>query len=275
MSLLREKLGLPSKWLIRERFLARSATPNPRPLLVFGNQKSGTTAIASLLGSATGKRTTVGFAGAWEPHIGRLVRGETSMADFVRRNAWSFSFDIVKEPGLTFVAPELMDHFGVDRAVFILRHPYENIRSILDRMNLPGDLAAVDPETIKVNRTWRNVLNGRDLGLADDHYVATLARRWLRAAEIFHSERDRFVLIRYEDFVADKAGTIARLAESLGLAATHDISALIDIPFQRPGRPRDPALFFGRKNLARIDAICGPAAGALGYAAEPSQIVAA
>lgn len=265
MSLLGERLGLPSNRLIGERFRALFAQVNPNPLFVFGNQKSGTTAIASLLGAAAGKRIALDFAGAAEPHIGRLLRGETRVGDFVRRNAWSFSADIVKEPSLTFVAPALMDHFGARRAVFILREPADNIRSILDRLGLAGDLAEIDPDRIKANRTWRSALAGRDLGLPRDHYVATLARRWLRAAQIYRSERGRFVPIRYEDFKADRTGAIARLADALDLRATHDISARAQVPFQRPGVQRDPRAFFGAENLARIQAICGSMAHELDY----------
>ncbi len=61
MSHLRENLGLPGKKLIGERLRALAARPNKRPVFVFGNQKSGTTAIAALLAAATGRRATLDF----------------------------------------------------------------------------------------------------------------------------------------------------------------------------------------------------------------------
>jgi len=267
MSLLREHLGLPGKKLIGERLRALAARPNPRPLFVFGNQKSGTTAIAGLLAAATQRRATLDFAGATEPHIGRLLRRETPLADFVRHNSWAFSAQIVKEPNLTFAAPQLMEHFAAPRAVFIVRDPRDNIRSILDRLELPGDLESLDVESVRANRTWRSLLAGRDLGLAEDHYIATLAWRWLRAIEILQSAHARFVLLRYEDFKVDRPGAIAQLAEELELDATRDIGALEQHSFQRPGTPRPAREFFGRKNLGRIESICGTAAAALGYSA--------
>ncbi|HEY2069007.1 MAG TPA: hypothetical protein VGG48_05590 [Rhizomicrobium sp.] len=264
MSLLREKLGLPGNKLIRERLRALTAAPHPRPLFVFGNQKSGTTAVAGLLAAATGTPVTLDFAGAAEPFIGRLFRGDTSTTDFVRRNAWAFSTGIVKEPSLTFAAPQMMAHFGVTRAVFVIRDPYDNIRSILDRLKLRGDLASLDPESIKANRTWRSLVAGHDLGLPPDHYITTLARRWLRAAEILQAGAAQFETVRYDDFNADRVGTIAALARKLELDPRHDIAALATRDFQRRGRPRAPSEFFG-DNLSRIDGICGAAAQALGF----------
>jgi hypothetical protein len=265
MSHLRERLGLPGKKLIGERLRALVATPHSAPAFVFGNQKSGTTAIAGLLAVATARRATLDFAGATEPFIGRLLRGETDLAEFVRHNAWAFSADIVKEPSLTFVAPALMDHFGVSRAVFVIRDPRDNIRSILDRLKLPGDLPAFEPDRLKANRTWRSLLAGHDLGLPQDHYVATLARRWLRAVEVFDGARERFEFIRYRDFKKDRATSIARLARSLKLDPRHDISSRAEHAFQRKGTARVAAEFFGKDNLARIDDICGPAAATLGF----------
>jgi hypothetical protein len=265
MSRLRENLGLPGKTLIGERLRALAARPHPRPVFVFGNQKSGTTAIAALLAAATGRRATLDFAGATEPFIGKLLRRETTLDEFVRANAWAFSADIVKEPNLTFAAPALMEHFGVARAVFVIRHPHDNIRSILDRLKLPGDLARLDVAQVKANRTWRSALAGSDIGLKPDHYVATLARRWLRAAEIFQGARENFELITYRDFKSDKPKAIARLAQALNMDAAHDIAPFAERPFQPRGNPRVAEEFFGTDNLSRIDAICGNAAASLGF----------
>ncbi|HTQ15336.1 MAG TPA: hypothetical protein VMH86_15805 [Rhizomicrobium sp.] len=265
MPRLREKLGLPGNKLIGERWRARRAEPHPAPLFVFGNQKSGTTAVAGLLAAATGLSATLDFAGAAEPHIGRLYRGETSMADFVRANAWAFSNALVKEPSLTFVAPRVMDHFGVARAVFVIREPADNIRSILDRLKLRGDLDALDPARIDANLTWRRQLAGLDLGFPEDHYVATLARRWRAAAEVYRGAAERFVPMRYHEFRADRAGAVAALAARLGLPVTADIGAVLDRDFQRRGTPRDAREFFGAKNLARIVNTCGEVAAELGF----------
>jgi hypothetical protein len=268
MSWLRDTLGLPSSRLIGERLRARLATPHPHPLFLFGNQKAGGTAIAGLLAAATGLRAALDLEGTTAPRFARLMRGETTLEDFIAKNAWSFSAPIVKDGNLTFVADALMTHFGVTRAGFILRNPFDNIRSILDRLKLAGDLATLDTARARVNATWRTILSGADLGFAPDHYVSILAKRWQRAAEICEAGGEAFVRVRYEDFLADKRSEIERLARAFGLATPNDIAQLLDRDFQRRGNPAtDLRAFFGAENAKRIEEICGATAARLGYAA--------
>lgn len=250
-----------------ERARAVTAAPHPSPVLVFGNQKSGTSAVAALLAEAAGLEARIDFAGGWEPYLGRVLRGETSITAFVKANAWAFSAPVVKEPGLTFFAVDLLDHFGLENGVFIVRNPWANIRSILNRLGLRGDGEAVDLDALP-NRTWRSVVTGADLGLPADGYIATLARRWARAAEVYLSTPERFHLVRYEDFNAAKAETIEALAAAMRLEVRNDITASLDKAFQRPGRPVDDlGAFFGAANSARIGELCSAQARALGYAA--------
>jgi len=266
MSWLRDTLGLPSSRLIGERLRARAATPHPHPLFLFGNQKAGGTAIAGLLAAATGLRAALDLEGTTAPHFVRLMRGETTLETFIAKNAWSFSAPIIKDGNLTFVADALMAHFGVSRAVFILRNPFDNIRSILDRLELAGDLPALDTAGVRANATWRTILSGIDLGFAPDHYVSILARRWQRAAEICEAGGEGFVRIRYEDFLADKRSEIERLARAFGLATPNDITRLLDRDFQRRGNPAaDLDAFFGAANARRIEDICGETAARFGY----------
>lgn len=233
-------------------------------LFIFGNQKSGTSAIAGLLAAATGERLAADFPGARHPFIGPLLRGETPVPAFVRRNRGAFSASIVKEPSLTFVAPALLGHFSEARGVFILRNPWQNIRSILNRLDLRGDTEQPVPGTKTINPTWSDALSGADLGLPPDHFVGILAQRWLRAAEIGQSLGDRVTLVRYEDFATAKRETIITLAKYAGFAAAGDITPLLDHPFQPKGTDESPQTFFG-PNLARIEALCGEQARALGY----------
>ncbi|HEY5339219.1 MAG TPA: sulfotransferase [Rhizomicrobium sp.] len=253
--------------LVRERIRAYSAEPHASPLFVFGNQKSGTTAIAALLAAATGQTATLDFAGAKEPYASRLYRGDIALEDFIRHNAWAFSTGIVKEPALTFVAPQLMSQFPGARAILIVRDPFDNIRSILDRLRLAGDKPSLDAKGKAINPTWRAILNGSQLGGADVHCVSNLARRWLRAATICGADDDRITIVRYEDFNTDKAATIERLAKAAGLPLRQDVSHLVDHAFQRRAEKRTLSArqYFGAENFARIESICGEAALSLGY----------
>jgi hypothetical protein len=253
-----------NKRVLRERLLAMVSRPNAAALLVFGNQKSGTSAISGLLSEATGRSLIADFGGAQEPFIGELIRGEISVARYVARNAWAFSASIVKEPGLTFAAPALMDHFAQSRAVMVLRNPWHNIRSMLERLDIRGDADRAVPGKRRINRTWQSVLAGADLGLPPAHYIDILAQRWARAAEIAEQLDDRTILVRYEDFSRDKHGAIERLAQAFALPVVDDISAKLDHAFQPRGRGADPKEFFG-KNYDRIGAICGVKAARHGY----------
>lgn len=271
--------------LARERLLARVTRPHPRPVFVFGNQKSGTSAISVLLGQATGLRTQMDFRGAWEPHLTPLVAGRIPLDAFIRRNAYAFSAPIVKEPGLTFLAGRLAAHYPGSPCIFILRDPFQNIRSIFNRLDLPGDITAggFDPAGLP-NATWRAIMTGRDLSLetgGDDETggetgsetgpVAVQARRWLRAAAEYEADPGRYTLLRYEDFTRDKEGEIARLARAVGLEPRHSIAATKDRDFQRRGDAgADPRAFFGERNHALIARICGPAAARLGYGPVPA-----
>lgn len=253
-----------NKRVLRERLLAWVSTPNDAPLLIFGNQKSGTSVMAGLLSEATGKRLITDFAGAQEPYIGELIRGDMPIAGYVARNAWAFSAPVVKEPSLTFVAPALMKHFAKSRAVMVLRDPWHNIRSILERVDIKGDADKLIPGQRHLNRTWRSILAGSDLGLPPAHYIDILAQRWLKAALIAETLGSRAVIVRYEDFAQAKRETIETLARDLELPVVADISEKLDHAFQPRGHGTDPVAFFG-PNYARIAAICGAKAAQLGY----------
>lgn len=254
-----------NKRVLREQMLSLVSAPHPSPLFVFGNQKSGTSAIAGLLAASSGQRLIADFAGAREPYIGRLLRGETSIADYVSANAWAFSAPIVKEPSLTFVAAQLMEHFALRRAVFIIRDPWANIRSILNRLELRGDTEfPVQSANRKINRNWQSILRGQDLGLEPSHFVTNLARRWLRAVEICEKLENRAAVVRYEDFNRRKIPVIGELAGNLNLPIRNNIAALADHQFQPRGQSVDLAEFFG-PNLKRINDICAEIAWRYGY----------
>jgi hypothetical protein len=252
-----------------ERRRSRSAQVHPNPVLIFGNQKSGTSAVAGLLSAATGVPATSDFVGAREPFIGRVIRGDVPVSRFIRQNAWAFSRPIIKEPGLTFIAEPVMDYLGVPRAVFIVRNPWSNIRSVLNRLGLAGHVERLALwERLRFNRTWQQILRSGPTGHGELGVVEALAQRWNCAADVYQSTQHRYYLVRYEDFCADKGMMIRSIAEAFGLRVTNDISALEDYAFQPRGKPNvNLPRFFGPRNMARIEQICGERARAFGYQA--------
>jgi len=232
-----------------------------------GNQKSGTTAIAALLAMSTLKAATLDIRGIYEPVQTMLHSGKLSFMQFVRRNKAAFSRTIIKEPNLTFLYSKLKAHFPQAHYVIIVRDPRDNIRSVLNRLNINGtkpvlrseEMAALSPE-------WQLMLNGQWLGLTGDTYIEQLAARWNLAADTYLQHRNEILLVRYEDFVKEKANTVYQLATNLNLPRLADISDKVDTQYQPRGqhcvRWYD---FFGADNLRRIERICGSQMEHFGY----------
>jgi hypothetical protein len=245
------------------------ASVNPRPVIVLGNQKAGTSAIAGLLAGATGSSVTLDLRNEQtaRPAFIPCRLGQLPFGELVHRNRLDFSRDIVKEPNLSLLYPQIAEHFPDSPIVMIVRDPRDNIRSLLNWMRIPGDRPGVeerDPRTLTT--VQRSVLDARWLGLPAGHYVESLAQRWNAIADVHLAHADRVRLVRYEEFCRDKPRAIAGIAASLGLAVTRDVSGEVDRQFQPRGdRSVTWPAFFGQ-NLSRITDACGDRMRVLGYA---------
>lgn len=89
-------LTKPSQRLKRMRTYL-TARVNPSPIIVLGNQESGTSTIAVLLAKATRASVTLDFP-CWSYR--EAYRGTELIQTFVDKNRIAFSRDIVKEPAL-------------------------------------------------------------------------------------------------------------------------------------------------------------------------------
>ena len=116
---------------------------NSDPLLILGNQKSGTTVIASLLSKATKKTLTSDIKSLIKNPSLKLDFKLLCLNDFIKQHKYDFSKDIIKEPFLSFYAEELIESFPNAKIVWIVRNPYQNIRSILNRLKIPGNLQKI------------------------------------------------------------------------------------------------------------------------------------
>lgn len=252
------------RWWLDER-AARRAAVHPRPIFILGMQKSGTSAIAALLGLRTGIEPTIDLERDWRrTTVDGAGRDAAAFERFLRRNAVDFARPIVKEPNLTFLVDHLRRRWPESSLVFVVRDPAETIRSILDRLDLPGDRDAFPTAGLAaIPAAWRVVLDNRWIGVDATHPIESLAGRWRVAAEIAEAHTDAIV-VRYEDFLADKPAVIDDLAARLGLPVVAPIEAHLDRPFQPRGRPRSPKEVFGA-NLERLWNAAGPVAERLGY----------
>lgn len=233
-------------------------------VFVLGVQKSGTTAIATLLAQLTGRTLSSDFTHL-DPPAERTAFFDRTLPfdEFVARHRRELGRDIVKDPNLSFFVGELRAAFPDARIVFISRDPREQIRSLLDWMELPGDRDEVDAAHLAEN--VRMLLDGRWPRVQGRNYVERLAARWRLGADAYLAHREHVELIRYEDFVRDKAGELAALARRVGLEAVNDVSGDVDTQFQSRGTPRPWLDVFGERNLQLIEATCASQLAALGY----------
>ena len=247
------------------------ATVQQSPVFVLGNQKSGTTAIAALLAQATGQRATLDFFYRRDPwEVQRYHQGSLTLKEICTRNKLEFSRKIIKDPDLTFFATDLAAEFPQAKFLFVLRDPYQNIRSILNRWSIPGTLDRLSPEIrrqLETSPAWQIVFEGATPATAGANHVATLANRWELAVHAFRQIETRCCLVRYEDFCAQKEKCIIELAQQLGLPVRHDIQSQLDHPFQPRGADsgQSAGQFFSRHNLQQITEQCWPTAADFHY----------
>ena len=243
--------------------------PEERPVFVLGNQKSGTTAIASLLADLTESTASLDIHDfeLLERTYPALIQGDITTKAFETLHAPFFSKKVIKECLLTTVFDNLRALHPDAKFVFIVRDPRDNIRSILDRFRIPGDRDDVNWSQISLAPLWAYVFGLKWRTLEGKNYVDMLASRWNEIVNIYIENQDRFNLVKYEDFNNDKEAYISDLARSLGFGSKTDITNKVDIQFQPagPNRELDWIDFYGKKNLEIIDQRCSNYMDALGY----------
>lgn len=240
---------------------------NSQPIIIFGNQKSGTSAIAALLGRCVHASVTIDIPDLWEPTMSQLIRRQIRFADVVNRNRLAFSRAIIKEPNLTFIMDEVIEYFPSARYVMVVRDPRHNIRSILDRVKCPGDLPQLPLSLLHAHRCdWKNVVTGSTIDHAGANYIETLALRWNVAIGHYLRHAHRIQMVKYEEFNSAKKNSIELLAHKLEMPIKDDITVATNIPFQPRGNNTVASIdFFGENNLRRIETICEQYMLRLGY----------
>ncbi len=224
-------------------------------VLVLGHQKTGTSAIASLLALMTGAsysqdpfyQVDRGSAVA----LREVTTQPEKFAAIAAQNAGLFRSQIVKDPDFIYFLPQLKSAYPGAAQVFVTRRPEDMIRSIIGRLGLPAD-ALEQPATALQkhlpNQHWLAVLGGFNVEESNngEHTESPLAHsaawnllhRWIECNRIYLANRNEMHIIRYEDFCQSKASTLRSLTALLGLRARHDISSSLDRQFQPSGRSR-------------------------------------
>jgi len=235
------------------------------PIFVFGNQKSGTTAISGLLSIMTQLPATLDIIPLQHKDLSNLQYGKISFNQFVRKYRYNFSKKIIKEPSLTFFYDEVKKYFSFEKSIFVVREPKDNIRSILNRLNIRGDLKELN-NTRFLTPLWKQIIFNDWLGIQYNNYIESLAGRWQKAVDIYRENKNDFVLVKYEDFLKNKVKTIEKIAEEFSLPIKNDITSVVDKPFQPAGNSNINILeFFGENNLRKIERICKKGMQLLNY----------
>lgn len=251
---------------------SRFVEPAEEPVIVLGNQKSGTSVVAHLLADAAGLSKTIDAPPFWRNRFRLLYYGDRTVEELVDAYSVYFDVDLVKEPMLTFAYDQVRERFPDADYVQVVRDPRDNIRSLLDRHDLPGDAERLpDSHRERLEAKKKTTIDADLWAEPGDHYIDVLAKRWNMAVDpIFEADQSPTV-VRYEDFVEDKVGTIHDLADSLDLEIVEDISEKVDRSFQPRGQRRGRSYpeVFGEENLDRIERICGDRMVELGY--EPQR----
>ncbi len=249
----------------RERF----ARVHPAPIFVLGNQKSGTSAIASLLALAAKLSYTQDFFVKSDiSQVASYHDGALSLEAIVSANKRAFSAEIIKDPDLTFFVDDLLRVFPESRFVFIVRDPRQNIRSILNRLEIPGTATSLadHPQVLRKNPGWTHVVRGLAPTIQGSNHIEILAERWNLAVSLFERYKDRVQYLRYEDFNDNKVDAIERLCQSLELPLNGEYRHMLDHEFQPKGkRGAQLTEFFGEENLSLIGATCGQGMQRHGY----------
>lgn len=242
----------------------RAAGVGKSPVIIVGNQKSGTSAIAHLLADYAGFSRRVDVPLFWLSRGGMdadIVRGSRSFIEVYRSNRRFFVSDLIKEPSFTFYLDEVRNCFPHASYVAIVRDPRDNIRSILNRWGISGDRKDLTAAELSQRALLPDLWGG-----SEENYVGRPALKWNVAAKVALEYGDALQVVRYEDFLKDKAECIAHLAMSLGLSQNQRIDHRLDVAYQPRG---DSGVswdaFFGAANLSRIEHLCATYMEVLGY----------
>ena len=240
------------------------------PVFILGNQKSGTSVIASLLGELTNNKTSIDlfYSGFYYNLFLKWKERSINTKAFIDRNKFNFSNKIIKEPHLSVFYDELYEQFPDAKFVMIVRNPIDNIRSILDRLNINGNKDKLDLlDMNKIFHSWNLLFDNSWIGGNTSNYIEVLAERWNIIINNYLVNKDNMILIKYEDFINDKKGVIEKLAQDLNLPLVNDISGILDVQHQSKGKRREisPVDFFGQENIGRIKLICSENITKLGY----------
>jgi hypothetical protein len=176
-----------------------------RKILVVGSESSGTTAVGAFLFEGTPGiryfRESKRQSWVWEAYK-RIHQGRATIRDYPRLQL----YDAIKVPGFAMIIEPFREGFPDTRVIYMVRDPRDFVSSAFRTWSGQG---VPDPSRIPwVTEDW--------IELPSSDPLERLCLRWrayLRSA----TGAGDIDFVRYEDFSADKVGTIRDLAARFGL----------------------------------------------------------
>jgi hypothetical protein len=192
-------------------------------LLVVGCQKSGTTAISSLLSLGSGWSLLNDPPESWSLYP-RIYQGQAGLGLplwwKLRRH------DIVKQPGFSTILPYLRrQHLGDYSTLYCVRDPRDAAAAVLERL----DHANAERVAAYMDVEW---LGGKASTPAEG--VAWRWRRYLEIAHDYEQAGNPVTYLSYEAFCERKAEALAEAAAGLGMPLDIEkVRPEIDRPFNK------------------------------------------
>ena len=236
---------------------------------VTGNQKSGTSAIAALVAMAAGKSHCIDIFVKMGFIERDLLDGGCTFESFLKRAKIYFNKDIIKEPEFIFFLDELDQFYPGQRYVNVIRSPFDNIRSILNRLSLTANDAAKIKEGkhfIFDYPLWNLIVDTKRMPYVGDNLFELLVSRWNYAVNVRPPKTAiQFESVRYEDFMIDKKAFVNQLCSDLGFDVRLDIAKYVDVSFQPKGTPVLKEQFFSFEQIDYIYENCSRGMKRYGY----------
>ena len=233
--------------------------PNPDAILLFGMDRSGLTVAFNLIASRAGLTFPDDFTShlrGWE----NVLKGNYDFFDYLKKNSYAFSKAIIRFEMDSESVKFARSFFKMEKYIITIRNPIDNIKSILLRLKIPGNLESLDVNSLNFHREWMNMFT------KSENYIESLIVSWKELydqPELINSHQS--IIFKYEDFLKDRESYVTSKVIELGLKPVKSIDRLINIRYQPIGNQISNLEFFGNKNLERIYSATYDIAEKFGY----------
>lgn len=224
-------------------------------IIILGHQKSGTTAIATLIAKRSSLSYTADIVRSHRNHIDwdYLHNKEIDFSSFSKKYKYEFSKSLLKEPELSFFYKDLKEQCSDRKFIFVLRHPVDNIKSILSRLKLNS------MSELKDSRIYRSELDKFPMWksiLGDiDNPIPALCKRWNDLVTIYEDNKENIYLIKYENFHENKKKSIDELCCYAEVKPINDINDLLNVQYQKKGSRISNTDFFRDEDILLMESL--------------------